>query len=324
MSEAARTTVVVAYPWDADDEPLAPLRERCPTLEIVAAPYFGEFAHHVPGGSDEPDRRRARRVGACRSRPRPRLPGRIGELAPDLRWVQAIGAGVDHLDACGLPGDCVVTNAAGVAAAPIAEVRDRPFARGVEAVRRDRRAAVGARMEAEVRHPGGGTHHRSDRSRRDRLRGRGTRARVRHARHRNAAQLPAGPTARRSRRATRDRRPSRGARTLRRRRRERAGHPRDREPVRRCRVRGDETRRLVLQRRPRLVGRRSRSHRRARIGPRGRRRARRHPPGADTRRRSPVVGAQHLDLAPLLDLTGALHRQAARRCSPTTSTATPR
>ncbi len=35
--------------------------------------------------------------------------------------MQAIGAGIDHLDGAVLPDDCVVTNAAGVAAASIAE-----------------------------------------------------------------------------------------------------------------------------------------------------------------------------------------------------------
>ena len=45
------------------------------------------------------------------------LPKGIDELAPNLRWVQAIGAGIDHLHDCGLPDAVVVTNAVGVAAA---------------------------------------------------------------------------------------------------------------------------------------------------------------------------------------------------------------
>jgi len=116
-----RLTVVVAYPWNADDELLAPLRERFPEVELVAQPYLGQFGHHVPGASDDlSDDERAvwARAGAALALD---VPLGIGELAPGLGWVQAIGAGIDHLDGRGLAGDCVVTNAAGVAAAPIAE-----------------------------------------------------------------------------------------------------------------------------------------------------------------------------------------------------------
>ena len=47
------TTVVVAYPWNADDEMLAPLRERFPDLEIVAQPYLGQFNRYLPDGEDD-------------------------------------------------------------------------------------------------------------------------------------------------------------------------------------------------------------------------------------------------------------------------------
>jgi phosphoglycerate dehydrogenase-like enzyme len=115
------TTVVVAFPWDADDEMLAPLRERFPDVEIVAAPFLGRFAHHLPDADDEltDDARAAwARAEATLALD---LPGPISELAPKLQWVQAIGAGIDHLAEAGLPDAVVVTNAAGVAAAPIAE-----------------------------------------------------------------------------------------------------------------------------------------------------------------------------------------------------------
>jgi phosphoglycerate dehydrogenase-like enzyme len=49
------------------------------------------------------------------------VPIGLAELAPSLRWVQAIGAGVDHFRGSGLGPDVRVTTAAGVAAAPIAE-----------------------------------------------------------------------------------------------------------------------------------------------------------------------------------------------------------
>jgi phosphoglycerate dehydrogenase-like enzyme len=114
-------TVVVAFPWNADDEMLAPLRAEFPGIEIVAQPYLGKFGHHVPGQSDElsPDELAVwARADAAIALD---VPKGIGELAPDLGWVQAIGAGIDHLADAGLPDSCVVTNAAGVAAAPIAE-----------------------------------------------------------------------------------------------------------------------------------------------------------------------------------------------------------
>lgn len=49
------------------------------------------------------------------------LPLGLGELAPALRWVQAIGAGTDHFWGAGLGPNVAVTTAAGVAAVPIAE-----------------------------------------------------------------------------------------------------------------------------------------------------------------------------------------------------------
>jgi phosphoglycerate dehydrogenase-like enzyme len=114
-------TVVIAYPWNADDAMLAPLRAEFPDVEIVAQPYLGKFGHHVPGGSDElGDAQRAVWARAEATLALDVPPGMV-ELAPGLRWVQAIGAGIDHLDDAGLPETCVVTNAAGVAAVPIAE-----------------------------------------------------------------------------------------------------------------------------------------------------------------------------------------------------------
>src|SRR5205809_50352 len=108
-------TVVIAYPWNADDAMLAPLHAAFPDVEIVAQPYLGKFGHHVPGGSDElGDAQRAVWAGAEATLALDVPPG-IAELAPGLRWVQAIGAGIDHLDDAGLPETCVVTNAAGVA-----------------------------------------------------------------------------------------------------------------------------------------------------------------------------------------------------------------
>jgi phosphoglycerate dehydrogenase-like enzyme len=115
------TTVIVAYPWNADDAMLAPLRDRFPDLEIVALPYLGQFNRYRDGDEDE----LTEEVRAVWARAEGTLaldlPAPTTELAPNLRWVQAIGAGIDHLADTGLPDDVTITNAAGVAAAPIAE-----------------------------------------------------------------------------------------------------------------------------------------------------------------------------------------------------------
>ena len=75
-----------------------------PTSSIVAAPYFGAFAHHVPGAEDSSATPSVRCGHAPRSTIALDLPKALGELAPNLRWVQAIGAGIDHLLDAGLPG----------------------------------------------------------------------------------------------------------------------------------------------------------------------------------------------------------------------------
>jgi phosphoglycerate dehydrogenase-like enzyme len=49
------------------------------------------------------------------------VPIGLSQIAPSLRWVQAIGAGVDHFRGARLPANVTLTTAAGVAAAPIAE-----------------------------------------------------------------------------------------------------------------------------------------------------------------------------------------------------------
>jgi phosphoglycerate dehydrogenase-like enzyme len=115
------TTIVVAYPWNADDALLAPLRDRFPELDIVAQPFLGQFNRYQPDADDELDD--AARAVWARAEATLALdvPGPLREIAPGLRWVQAIGAGIDHLERADLPDHVTITNAAGVAAAPIAE-----------------------------------------------------------------------------------------------------------------------------------------------------------------------------------------------------------
>jgi phosphoglycerate dehydrogenase-like enzyme len=115
------TTVVVAYPWNADDALLAPLRERFPDVEIVAQPYLGRFNRYQPDAEDELDDDTRAVWARAEATLALDVPEPLGEFAPNLRWVQAIGAGIDHLEEAGLSDHVTITNAAGVAAAPIAE-----------------------------------------------------------------------------------------------------------------------------------------------------------------------------------------------------------
>lgn len=61
------------------------------------------------------------------------LPFDVAELAPSLRWVQGIGAGVSQLQSAGLPDGAQLTSAAGVSSTAIAEF---VFARILQMVKR--------------------------------------------------------------------------------------------------------------------------------------------------------------------------------------------
>jgi phosphoglycerate dehydrogenase-like enzyme len=123
--------VQVAFPPD----PPSHLVDRLPgvsnDLDLVVAPYVEE--HGVRAGRGRRPLEELRAAG-------PRLtdaqrdafgraevllaldlPVGLGTFARALRWVQAIGAGTDHFRGAELGPDVVVTNAAGVAAVPIAE-----------------------------------------------------------------------------------------------------------------------------------------------------------------------------------------------------------
>jgi phosphoglycerate dehydrogenase-like enzyme len=118
-----RGTVVVAYPWQEREDLLDRLRSVVPGTDVRAQPFVGKFAQHVPDAAryDEiTDERRALWAEAEVVMALD-LPKDIDELAPDLRWVQAIGAGVEHFDETSLSTDVLVTNAVGVASVPIAE-----------------------------------------------------------------------------------------------------------------------------------------------------------------------------------------------------------
>jgi phosphoglycerate dehydrogenase-like enzyme len=117
-------TIVIAYPWQDREDLLDRVREVAPGVEVVAMPYVGKFGQHVRDKArfDElTDERRAVWARAEIAMALDLPPG-IAELAPRLQWVQAIGAGIDHLaQLVELGGGVVLTNAVGVAAVPIAE-----------------------------------------------------------------------------------------------------------------------------------------------------------------------------------------------------------
>lgn len=121
--------VLIAYPPQVDEELLDLVRTAAPDVVVTVCAYEEEHARRTArgrgeGGSLAPialtDEQRnafaAADVGLVFD-----LPDDLATVAPNLRWVQAIGAGVEHLrDAC-LKADVAVTNAVGVAAVPIAE-----------------------------------------------------------------------------------------------------------------------------------------------------------------------------------------------------------
>ena len=279
---------------------LAPLRERFPDLEIVAAAVPRQRSPTTSPTPRTSSPTTSVRCGrAPRRRSRSTCPSAVGELAPNLRWVQAIGAGIDHL------------------------ARRRPARRRDHHQRRRRRRGAHRRVrhrpaavrcgsgspeldeqqrdddvEAEVRAHRRGADARGHRARRHRHRGRGPRPRVRHDRHRHPSQLQEGQDAPRGRRAARHRRPARRARPLRRGRRQRAGDRRDREHVRRGRVRGDEAGRAVLQRRTRLAGRRGRVDRRAGVGPPRRARSSTSPARSRCPADDPLWSAPNIYISP--------------------------
>jgi phosphoglycerate dehydrogenase-like enzyme len=121
VEDCAVGTVLVAWPWDADDELLAPLRATYPDIEFVARAFYGRYAFLEPGSEDLFDDdalgmwARADAVMAFD------VPKDLASLAPRLRWIQAIGAGVNHLFESDLPADVVITSASGMGAAAIAE-----------------------------------------------------------------------------------------------------------------------------------------------------------------------------------------------------------
>jgi phosphoglycerate dehydrogenase-like enzyme len=132
VSDADPVLVLVAYPPNPQPDLLARLTVCSPRVEVVASHYEESHARRTARGAAD--------AAALARHPAPDLtaalkdtfgraeimlafdvPLGLGELAPGLRWVQAIGAGTEQFRGARLSRDVTVTNAAGVASVPIAE-----------------------------------------------------------------------------------------------------------------------------------------------------------------------------------------------------------
>jgi phosphoglycerate dehydrogenase-like enzyme len=128
----SRVAVLVAFPPDPAPELVARLTAAAPSIDIVACAYEEDHARRTARGrKDEavlaqhaaPVLSDAQRTAFATAEVMLAfdLPPAVITIAPNLRWVQAIGAGIDHFHGAELDARVVVTNAAGVAAVPIAE-----------------------------------------------------------------------------------------------------------------------------------------------------------------------------------------------------------
>jgi phosphoglycerate dehydrogenase-like enzyme len=119
----ARTVgaVVVAFPWTDTEAWAARLREQHPGVEITAAPYTERYVDRVPGATAEltdADRALWARAEVALAF---EVPADLARVAPNLRWIQAINVGIDHLTDRGVAPEVTMTNVSGISAASIAE-----------------------------------------------------------------------------------------------------------------------------------------------------------------------------------------------------------
>src|SRR5262249_54592202 len=131
QTDAIVIVVQIGFPPDPSPEHLDRMRRLSPELDVVVAHYIEDHGVRAARGQGSLDQlRRAapqltdeQRDAFARAEVLLALdlPFGLGQLAPALRWVQAVGAGTDHLRGAELGRGVTVTNAAGVAAVPIAE-----------------------------------------------------------------------------------------------------------------------------------------------------------------------------------------------------------
>src|SRR6185503_17670040 len=110
MDTTGPVVVLVSWPKDPGPDLVGRLTAASPSVDVRAVAYEGEVTDEVRAAYADADALLAFS-----------LPDELADLAPRLRWVQAIGAGVDHFRNARMPDGVVVTNAVGIAAGPIAE-----------------------------------------------------------------------------------------------------------------------------------------------------------------------------------------------------------
>ena len=124
--------VVVAYPPSPPADLLDRLRAVAPDVDLVACEYLEDHGRRTARGTADgaalvahpPPELTAEQMDAFAQADvimALDLPVDVRKVAPNLQWVQAIGAGVDHLRDTLRGEPIVLTNGAGIAAVPIAE-----------------------------------------------------------------------------------------------------------------------------------------------------------------------------------------------------------
>ena len=132
---SGRLVVGILYPTEFDDrfeKHMADLSAIDPRIEIVAEPYLEpselrsdrgippyDAVRHLAPPLTVPQRDAFARIECCVTLD---LPFDVAAVAPRLRWAQALGAGVAHLESAGLREAGIrLTNASGANATAIAE-----------------------------------------------------------------------------------------------------------------------------------------------------------------------------------------------------------
>ncbi len=124
-------TVVLGFPGEVTPAIVDRVRAVAPDLTVLTAAYQDTAESRSARGRG--DMEAAARVSRTASDEQSaalaqadvmlafELPVGIGERAQQLKWVQGIGAGLDHWRGAALAPGVITTSAAGIAAAPIAE-----------------------------------------------------------------------------------------------------------------------------------------------------------------------------------------------------------
>lgn len=129
-TESNPLRVLIGFPPDPSDDLVSILRAVSPRVEIICCAYGEDTGRRSARtrGDDlsrfpQPSLSEAQRAALARADVMLAfdLPVDMDDVAPSVRWVQAIGAGTDHYRGVHFGEDVLVTSAAGVAAEPIAE-----------------------------------------------------------------------------------------------------------------------------------------------------------------------------------------------------------